>query len=166
MDVRSALKGQYRAVLGMLREAIEKWPMELWEKTDGEMPAWRVAYHAIYFTHLYLGKDNESFVKWAKHRDPLQRFGNGGGAKEGEVIVPYTKEEVLEYWGICREMVDGAVDAMNLERQECGFSWYQMPKLDHQFVNLRHTQHHVGVLIARLRRLTGQEVKWGEYSKK
>jgi len=163
MDIQSALKGQYHAVLGMLKGTIEKWPVELWEKTDGEMPAWRVAYHAIYFTHLYLGKDNESFVKWAKHRDPYQRF---GPVKEGEAIVPYTKAEIMEYWQICDAMIDAAVDKLDLERQECGFSWYQMPKLDHQFVNLRHTQHHVGILIARLRRLTGQEVKWGEYSKK
>ena len=155
MDIRLAIKGQYHAVLAMLRECIEKWPEELWEKTDGEMAAWQVAYHALYFTHLYLGKDVESFKRWEKHRE-CHRFGGGGG----ETMVPYTKAEILEYWKLCDEMVDGAVDVMDLDRKECGFSWYKMPKLDHQFVNVRHAQHHAGAMIARLRRLTGEGVKW------
>ncbi|MCL2646304.1 MAG: DinB family protein [Phycisphaerales bacterium] len=157
MDIRAAIKGQYHAVLAMLQDAIEKWPEKLWEKTDGEIAAWRVAYHTLYFSHLYLGKNRDSFVKWEKHREPSQHF---KPAKDGKPITPYTKAEILAYWKICDEMVDGAVEAMDLDRKECGFRWYKMPKLDHQFVNIRHIQHHAGILIARLRRLTGREVRW------
>jgi hypothetical protein len=58
---------------------------------------------------------------------------------------------VLEYWEFCDGMVDDAVDALDLDRAECGFSWYRMSKLEHQFVNIRHIQHHGGQLIDRVR---------------
>ena len=35
-------------------------------------------------------------------------------------------------------MVDAAVDAMDLTATECGFWWYQVSKLEHQLINLRH----------------------------
>ena len=160
MDIRAAIKGQYHAALAMLKEAIKKWPKGLWEKADGETAAWQVAYHTLYWTHRYLQKNSDSFKKWEKHRELCKHF---GPVKAGETITPYTKAEILEYWKICDEMVDAAVDAMDLDRKECGFRWYKMPKLDHQFVNIRHIQHHAGILIARLRRLTGKDVRWLGY---
>ena len=43
---------------------------------------------------------------------------------------------------------------------ECGFSWYQMPKFEHQLVSLRHIHHHTGQLVDRLRHATGQGSPW------
>ena len=48
-------------------------------------------------------------------------------------------------------MIDDAVDALDLDSTESGFSWYHMSKLEHQFVNIRHIQHHAGQLIDRVR---------------
>jgi hypothetical protein len=52
---------------------------------------------------------------------------------------------------LCDGMVDWAVEALNLTSAECGFGWYQMPKLEHQIMNIRHVQHHAAYLAARLR---------------
>jgi hypothetical protein len=41
-----------------------------------------------------------------------------------------------------------------------GFSWYRMSKLEHQFVNLRHIQHHAAQLADRLRSAAGVGIKW------
>jgi hypothetical protein len=35
-----------------------------------------------------------------------------------------------------------------------------MPKLEHQFVNLRHIQHHTGQLADRLRQAANRGVQW------
>jgi hypothetical protein len=35
-----------------------------------------------------------------------------------------------------------------------------MSKLEHQFVNLRHIQHHTGQLAERIRQSTGHGVSW------
>ncbi|MEZ4647921.1 MAG: hypothetical protein R3E97_03900 [Candidatus Eisenbacteria bacterium] len=43
---------------------------------------------------------------------------------------------------------------------ESGFSWYKMSKLEHQFVNLRHIQHHMAVLAGRLREFADVGTRW------
>jgi len=40
---------------------------------------------------------------------------------------------------------------LDLDSAESGFSWYQMSKLEHQLVNIRHIQHHGAQLADRLR---------------
>jgi len=91
-----------------------------------------VAYHTLFFTHLYLQREEAAFQLWAQHRGP-------GDGIEGD---PYTQLQVLEYWSFCDRIVDDAVDALDLDSAESGFSWYRMSKLEHQFVNIRHIQHH------------------------
>ncbi len=53
--LRSALKSQYHASLAMLRTAIRACPEDLWSSSDGHANRyWRIAYHTLYYTHLYL----------------------------------------------------------------------------------------------------------------
>jgi hypothetical protein len=87
---------------------------------------------------------------WEKHR------GEGDGVA-GE---PYTQVEVLEYWEFCDRMVDDAVDALDLDRADSGFSWYRMSKLEHQVVNIRHIQHHGAQLIDRVRSAAHVGIGW------
>ena len=47
-------------------------------------------------------------------------------------------------------MVDPAVDNLDLDSPTTGFPWYEMPKWDHQILNLRHVQGHIGQLSERL----------------
>jgi len=49
---------------------------------------------------------------------------------------------------------------LDLDSAESGFSWYRMSKLEHQFVNLRHIQHHTGQLADRLRQEADRGVEW------
>jgi hypothetical protein len=67
---------------------------------------------------------------------------------------------VLEYWEFCDRIVDHAVDALDLDRADCGFSWYRMSKLEHQFVNIRHIQHHGAQLIDRVRSAADVGIGW------
>src|SRR5512143_1044451 len=72
MNVQAALKGQYHAALAMLREAIAQCPDDLWTADTYPIAFWRVAYHTLFFTHLYLQPDEQSFRPWAHHRDEYQ----------------------------------------------------------------------------------------------
>lgn len=54
----------------------------------------------------------------------------------------------------------GTLAAMDLGAEESGFPWHPMSKLEHQLVNLRHLQHHVGQLNDRLRAGVGEGVDW------
>jgi len=162
--VARVLKSQYHAVLTMLREAIELCPDELWLDTRPKNAFWQVAYHALFFTHLYLG-DAATFQPWAEHqRDNQNEDGIAGEPDPASTLPlvprPYTKAQALQYWAIIDAMVDGVVDGTDLRRRDSGFSWYTMPKLEHQLLNLRHTQHHVGQLADRLRAACDVHVNW------
>ena len=148
--IRSVLKSQYHASLAMLRDAIAHCPPEEWLSAGRKNASWQLAYHTLFFAHLYLQRDEASFRLWEKHH-------GGGDGTEGE---PYTQAEALEYCEFCDGMVDNAVEALDLDRTECGFSWYRMSKLEHQFVNIRHIQHHGGQLIDRVRAAADVGIPW------
>ena len=147
---RSVLKSQYHAALAMLREAVERCPENEWSNADHKNAFWQVAYHTLFFTHLYLQRDEASFQRWAQHR----------GDDDGIDGDPYTQAQVREYWLFCDRIVDDAVDAVDLDSAESGFSWYRMSKLEHQLVNVRHIQHHGAQLADRLRSAADIGITW------
>jgi hypothetical protein len=150
LQFRTALKSQYHAALAMLRDAIARCPPDAWTSTAHKKAFWQVAYHTLFFTHLYLQRDEAAFQLWAHHRGPDDGI---GGA-------PYTQPEVLEYCDFCDRLIDVAVDALDLDSAESGFRWYGMSKLEHQLVNLRHIQHHGGQLADRLRFVADVGTRW------
>ena len=144
------LKSQYHAALAMLRDAIEQCPDAEWLSRDHKNAFWQVAYHVLFFAHLYLQQNETTFVLWSQHH----------GADDGTRGEPYSKAQVLEYWSFVDHAVDGAVDLLDLESPESGFSWYTMSKLEHQLVNIRHVQHHSAQLADRLRSAADIGITW------
>jgi hypothetical protein len=158
MNVQAALTGQYHAALAMLKQVIEQCPDDLWTGGGHNIPFWRVAYHTLYGTHLYLQPDEAAFQPWELHRDGCQELPG-----PGELLAaaePYTKSELLRYWQVCDDMVDAAVAKLDLDATQSGFSWHKMPKLDHQLHNIRHVQHHTALLSGRLRQACGTDIRW------
>ncbi len=72
---------------------------------------------------------------------------------------PYSKEDILEYLEVCRKAVKERVASLDLEAAS-GFHWLPFNKLELQFYNIRHIQHHAGQLIDRLRNHDGIGVGW------
>lgn len=161
MDVRAALKEQYHAALAMLANCIERCPDDFWtepERQDkwGDHPIyranWRIAFHAAFFTHLYLGQSEDAFQPWPER--PEGWF-DGMWAKPWQLepfelpreTVPATRPEMLAYIGYIDSIVDATVDGLDLASESTGIPWYKnMTKLSHQLLNLRHIQGHVGQL--------------------
>ncbi len=169
--LRPILKSQYHAGLAMLRKAIEACPEPLWVNKAHRNPFWRIAYHVLFYTHLYLHTDEASFTAWERHQANIQFMDDVPSPSEVEELLepvhrlpqtgkPFTKADVLEYWSICDRMVDGAIDGMDLESSESGFSWYPVSKLEHQIVNIRHIQHHSAQLVDRLRAAEDVGIEW------
>jgi hypothetical protein len=160
MEIVAALASQYHAALKTLRLAIERCPDGAWaDRADGPAACWRVAYHTLYFTHLYLSVDETSFVPWAKHRQQAVDLDAGEGSDYAD-IPPYTRDQILTYWRDCDAMVDTALRTLDLASPSSGYSWYAVPKLEHQIVNIRHIQHHAAALSTRLRLGSGVRVPW------
>jgi len=142
MEIKSALKRQYLAGLAMLRETVQLCPADVWVSGTHPRNFWRIAYHAVFYTHLYLQPDYESFEPWHKHRKECPSLWDNPPVEE-----PYSVEDILEYIDRLAKSVDTSVDRLNLDAPETGFDWYpNMAKLDHQIMNIRHLQGHVGQL--------------------
>ena len=138
----------------MLRDAVESCPDHLWDSGKPPRQFWRLAYHTLFFTHLYLEVRADSFQAWSKHRPEVE-----DAELERLDAAPYSKAELLEYFEIVDGRVDPQIEKMDLASPECGIPWYKMPKLDHQIMNIRHVQEHAGQLRDRLLE-AGVDQKW------
>lgn len=162
MDIRTALKSQYHAGLATLRQTIELCPDELWTDSTGHVAFWRVVYHTLFYTHLYLCPREAEFRPWDRHREEHQFMTSLPWPPYGPPALgsPYTKTELFDYWRQVSAFVDESVSRLDLDSQESGFHWYKMPKLDHQILNIRHLQHHAAILGFRLRQAGCHAVDW------
>lgn len=163
--VRAALKTQYHAALEMLRQAIEMCPEDLWLSGDHTTRSWQLAYHTLFFAHLYMQRDEYAFRPWKHHQANAQYPDGiaGPGDPKSELPLlpqPYTKEQVLDYCRFCRKSVDRTVDELDVLSPQSGFSWYRVSKLEHQIVNIRHIQHGAAQLADRVRTVADVGVDW------
>jgi hypothetical protein len=162
METKALIQSQYHAALDMLDEAIRACPPDLWTDPSFTNAFWHVAYHALFYTHLYLQQSGQTFVAWHQHRDQYEFLGDRlpwPPHERPNIGAPYTKEEVLDFMAFCRQEVDRQVPAVDLEAGS-GFDWLPFGKLELQFYNIRHLQHHTGQLSERLRTGAAIGMRW------
>jgi len=106
--------------------------------------------------------DEKAFRPWESHREEYQFLEAVPWPphQPPRIEEPYSKALVLEYWHVCDAMIDGGVDKLDLDAPTCGFPWYEMPKLEHQMMNIRHIQHHAAQLADRIRSVAGMAADW------
>ncbi|MEO6062411.1 MAG: DinB family protein [Thermoflexales bacterium] len=161
MDYRDVIRSQYQAALEMLKQAIAKCPEALWNDPADKMAFWRVAYHALFFTDLYLQTSEKEFIAWEKHRKDYEQMGPPLWAPDQipQIGEPYTRDEVLEYLELCRKQADTRTRLLDLDAPS-GFEWLTFGKFELQFYSIRHIQQHAGELMERLGSRAGIDVNW------
>ena len=157
MKTSEVIASQYLAALEMLKETVTRCPDAIWNDAGDKAKFWHVAYHALFFTHLYLQDTEEDFTPWAKHRQEARSLGQASSA--AEAVEPYDKDTVLEYLAFCQQQVAERVPQLDLEAGS-GFHWLPFDKLELQFYNIRHIQQHTGELMERLGTRAGLELPW------
>jgi hypothetical protein len=174
MGLQAALKEQYHAGLAMLADCIGRCPAEMWASPNPvggscQRAFWRIAFHAVYFTHLYLGQSDEAFQPPPAEsvvggREEFRRMWQAPGDLEpyelAEDVQPLNPAELMEYLAYVDGLIDPVVDTLDLSSPESGFYWYRnISKLSHELLNLRHLQGHVGQL-SELLMLQGIDSDW------
>lgn len=158
MTTKQIIRSQYQSALEMLKGVITQCPEDLWANTKFKNQSWQIAYHALFYTHLYLQITEEDFIPWEKHHENIHRFTPAERTSQ-ELQEAYTKGEMLEYLEYCRKEIDRKVAELDLEA-ESGFYWLPFNKGELQFYNIRHLQHHTGELFERLGTNAGIELNW------
>jgi hypothetical protein len=161
METNDVISSQYRAALDMLAQAVVRCPDPMWDNPAHKNRFWRLAYHAVFYTHLYLHRSEADFVPWEKHREHVQFMGTlpwppHDPAPAGE---PYSKDEILAYLDLVRAEVPAFLAGVDLDAPS-GFDWVPLNKLELQLYNIRHTQHHTGELCERLGEGANIDVDW------
>lgn len=162
MQYNDGFVSQYGAGLTMLHNAITACDDALWYDTDCRNPVWRVAYHVVFYTDLYLSTDEKQFVAWEKHHADYEMLGETTpwpphrALKIGE---PYTKTEILAYCLQLRDALAERLEPLDANAPS-GFSWLPFTKFELQLYNIRHLQHHTGQLIDRLKETRNVAVNW------
>ena len=160
-EVAQIIVRQYRASLAMLKHVVEACPEDLWLSTDYQNRFWHIAYHALYYAHLYLQASEAEFKPWTRHQPNSQSLGPRPGATNEPAAhpTPYSKEEIMEYYELCCEEVAAKVPSISFEA-ESGFSWLQFKRFEVHLYNIRHIEHHVGQLADRLRAAENVGTPW------
>ena len=160
MDMRRVINSQFLAALAMLEQTIERCPPDLWVDPQAKDQFWQIAYHALFYTHLYLQESEAAFRPWAKYRKDYHFLGPipWEGNRMPEIGEPYTPAEVLDYLAFCRNEGQASLATMDFAAPS-GFEWLPFSKLELQIYIIRHLQQHTGELGARLSGRDG-EVGW------
>ena len=161
MEIETVITSQYRAGLKMLKLAIQKCPPQMWDDPADKNRFWHVAYHALFYTHLYLQVDEAAFQPWKQHRPGYQFMGRlpWPPHDEPDLGEPYTQVEVLAYLDFCEGMLADGVAQLDFSGPS-GFDWLPMNKLELQFYTIRHLQQHTGELCERLGAREKIDIGW------
>jgi len=162
VEILSIVRSQFHAALDMLEVAIRAAPDEAWDRPQDVNRKWQVAYHALFYTHLYIQPTETDFEPWEKHRRNLQVMGGRLACPPHEklgVAEPLTKVDILDYLETCRGQLDVRTADVDLEA-DSGFEWLPMSKLELQLYSLRHIMQHVGELYERIAKTSGADLPW------
>ncbi len=145
----------------MLKQTITQCPESIWNNPDDKTKFWHIAYHALFYTHLYVQDSEKSFKPWSKHRAEYNFMGQvpwppHAAPKIGE---PYGKDNLLEYLAFCQQHIAERLPQLNMEG-ESGFDWLPFSKLETLIYTLRHLQQHTGELMERLGTRADVEINW------
>jgi hypothetical protein len=151
-NLEVSLIRQYKAALDMFKQPVEACPEPLWLDESFANRFWHIAYHAVFYTHLYLHPSLEGFRPWPGHREGAQDLAK-------PLSPPYTKAEIGEYLAVCESELEESVRMVDLDAPS-GFHWLACDRFETHLYNMRHLQHHAGQLMDRLRTSGHTGNKW------
>jgi hypothetical protein len=146
---------QYRAMFAMLREAVKNCPRSAWAERTDEPAFYQQALHTVVWLDIYLGESREDF----KPHPGLPKGAHDLSAPPGR---PPTKRKVLDYIDKIGRKCSAKLrklDAAALQSKN-PFHWAGPTLAHHMIYNLRHAQHHLGMMNSILRRKGAKPAKW------
>jgi DinB family protein len=155
------VSSQIRAALKMLRLAIEACPEPLWNRENDHNPFWVLAYHTLFFAHLYLSPTEDAFEPFTRKADGHPSYGNAD-LGDWTKLTPedvFSKLDVLVYCNHIDGRVSELIESTPFDALS-GFHWLKFSKGEAHLYNLRHIQHHAGQLSERLRQEANLGIRW------
>lgn len=153
-NISEIIASQYKASLGMLRQALEKVPADQWNNENFNNPTWQIAYHSLWATKFYLGVNPESYIPFPKAIDGAESLGGALDWENPDVNVSiggfHTKDDLFHFMDALEDDLLQSIEALPLH-EPSGFEWYPYKRLEMHINSIRHIQHHTAQIIERLK---------------
>jgi hypothetical protein len=160
--LKQLLVSQFHAALCTLGACIDRCPESLWIAPVGNLKFCQVAFHAVFFGDLYLGKDVKSLRLQPFHQANPQFFRDYEELEDRPQQLLYDKPGIQAYVQHVRRNANEVIAAETAESLSVkpGFDWLKFTRAEVHAYNTRHLQHHAAQLSLRLRLDAGIEIPW------
>jgi hypothetical protein len=162
---RTLLLNQYEAALSMLKAAVTQCPEGAWGAPVASHRFSQVVFHTLYFTDLYLGREDEvAFRAQPFHRELASLFAHLPAKVEpfdDPAPRSYDRAPLLAYLEFCRRKAAATLAAETEETLRAPEIFGgEFSRAELHVYNIRHIHHHAAQLSLRLRLDTGRGVAW------
>jgi hypothetical protein len=147
----------------MLEACVERCPEAAWDAPVGSLAFCQVAFHTLFFTDYYLGRDDVSFRQQAYHREHADVFRDYEELESRPQKLLYERAAIVDYLAHCRHKFAEMLARETAESLAgpCGIARRRpMSQAELYLVNVRHMQHHAAQLSLRLRLDWQIEIPW------
>lgn len=159
---KETVSNQYQAALRTVSRCIDQCPDEIWNELVGNLKFCQVAFHTLFFTDIYLGKNLAAAYEQSFHLENAEVFEGYEELEKGPPKAIYTRSFINDYLNHCREKASQVIAQETEESlsKRPGFDWHEVSRAELHFYNIRHIQHHAAQMSLRLRLDTGEGVDW------
>ncbi|MHA2246526.1 MAG: hypothetical protein ACXADY_16410 [Candidatus Hodarchaeales archaeon] len=144
---------QYGAAFKTLERIIDICPDEFWNDLTNGPEFYKILYHTMFFTDLYLSTEDESknFTPKFSHAEDFRSSKENFHPKEWARSL--SKSEVKDYLKDLRVKGRKRIEELTIEQLISNplFKWHGSSLLSSLMYNLRHIMLHIGALQVRLR---------------
>ena len=156
------IQNQIEAALATLNQTIENCPLSQWNEKHGYDPFCQVVFHTLFYTDVYLGRDNIDIREQPFHKENHVFFKDYEELENKIPVNLYAKESCMDYMSFCIKKCNDLVSKETGESLmgDCGIARRNMSRLELYIYLTRHIQHHAAQLGLRLQEITGKELQW------
>jgi hypothetical protein len=158
----TAILGQFEAALSVLGQALAECGEEDLSAPHPDAPFSQVVFHALIFTDVYLGWDEEAVKTQGFHLDHRDEFLDYEELQDREPLRTYGRTFLREYLGFClaKARTTLALESDAVLGGGSGFSYRKFSRLELHLYSIRHVQHHAAQLGLRNQLATGNVLRW------
>ena len=159
---KQATTNQFIAALSTLKKCVDQCPDNLWTEPVVNLKYCQVAFHALFFTDVYLGPNLAALREQPFHLDNPDFFGNYEELEDRLPVRIYETSQMEAYVQHCADKARRVI-AQETESELArtpGFDWLQFSRAEVHISSIRHLQHHAAQLSLHLNRKTGSGVNW------
>jgi len=162
MHLASALLGQFEAAMRTLQQAITDCPEEAWSSPHPDAPFSQVVFHALLFTDIYLGWDEEAVKAQDFHVRHRQIFLEYEELADQVALMTYGRDFIQAYFAfvLAKGRVSIPAESDETLRGDSGFAYRKFSRLELHIYSIRHVQHHAAQLGLRTQLLAGKTLAW------